>query len=143
MIDQSKAALLEVLPSDDEITTTLKRFDPRKSPGYDSFNVSILLKNWEMIADEVIGFVKSFFRCGKFPTSINTWVTLIPTWEATCNIDDFRLVSMVGYLYKIISKVFVRRLRSITGDVIFESQIGFVHDRNISDGLITTYEAIN
>lgn len=48
-------------------------------------------------------------------------VNLIPKSEVTCNIDDFRPLNMVGCLYKIISKVVVRRLRTVMGDIISES----------------------
>lgn len=67
-------------------------------------------------------------------------------WEilnTACNIDDSRPVSMVGWLYKIISKILARRLRLVMGDEVSESQTDFVHGKNISDGLITTNEAIH
>lgn len=52
---------------------------------------------------EILAFVKSLFRTASFPTSINTtWVTLIPKCEVPIKIDDFRLVSMIDCLYKII-----------------------------------------
>lgn len=91
----------------------------------------------------MISFVNGFLRCGKFPTSINTtWVTLISKCEAACDIDDFRPLTMVGCLYKVIYKVLTRRLRTVLWDVISESQTCFVHGRNINDGLIIANETI-
>lgn len=58
-------------------------------------------------------------------------------------IENFRPVSMVGCLYKIIAKVMARRLKSVMSWVVSESQSGFIEGRCISDCLITTSFAIS
>lgn len=42
---------------------------------------------------------------------------------------EFRPISLVGYFYKLISKVLVRRLSKVLGKVIGESQNAFVEGR--------------
>lgn len=72
-----------------------------------------------MIGVEVLKFVKNISLSWKFPNSINkTWVTLIPKSKSAKSVEDYRPVSMVGCLYKIISKVMSRRLRAVIGDII-------------------------
>lgn len=68
---------------------------------------------------------------------------MIPKLEGALSIDEFMPVSMVGCLYKIMSKVLVRHLRSVLGHVISETQYSFVESRSISDSLITANSAIS
>lgn len=70
-------------------------------------------------------------------------MTLIPKVENLSSIEDLRPVSMVGNLYKVILKTLVRRLRSVLGDVISDNQSGFIHNRSILDGFLTTSETIH
>lgn len=80
----------------------IKSCDPRKSPGYDGYNLKFILRMWNIVGNNILNFVTSFFQGGSTPTSINTtWVVLIPKVENADSIEDFRPVSMVGYLYKI------------------------------------------
>lgn len=63
-------------------------------------------------------------------------VTLIPKIEAPSSIDEFRPVSIVGCLYKIIHMILARRLRFVISDIIIEIQSGFIDGKNILNGLI-------
>lgn len=68
---------------------------------------------------------------------------MIPKVEGVVSIDEFRPVSMVGSFYKVIVKVLARRLRSMLGSVISNTQSGFIEGRNITDNLITVNSAIS
>lgn len=96
--------------------------DPTKTPRYDGYNLRFNLDMWDVIGNEVISFVKSFFETGCFPKSINTtWVTLIPKKESANAIENFRSVSMVGCFYKIISKILAGRIKPLMNSIISEN----------------------
>jgi len=64
-------------------------------------------------------------------SSLNaTFIGLIPKKANAENIRDFRLISVVGCIYKLLSKVFARRLRSIIGNLILQNQNAFVGGRH-------------
>ncbi|XP_057529705.1 uncharacterized protein LOC130808238 [Amaranthus tricolor] len=65
-----------------------------------------------------------------------TWVTLIPKSENPMTIEDYRPISMVGALYKIITKILSLRLREVIAPLIDESQSAFVMNRQILDGVL-------
>lgn len=144
MLDPAILETLEACPTFDEIWSAIRSFDLGKSPGYAGFNMRFVMEFWGVIGDDVMTFVMKFFQSVGFPASINTtWITLISKYDSATSTDDFRLVSMVGFLYKIISKIIVRRLSSVMGALISESQSGFMKDRNITDGIITANEALS
>jgi hypothetical protein len=58
-------------------------------------------------------------------------------------LNDFRPISLVGSLYKILAKVLANRLRLVVGNVISETQTTFVKDRQILDGILIANEVVD
>jgi len=76
--------------------------------------------------------IVEFHRNGKLVRGINTtFIALIPKVENPQKLNDFRLISLVGTMYKILAKVLANRLRLVVGKVISETQTTFVKDRHI------------
>ncbi|GJX51860.1 RNA-directed DNA polymerase, eukaryota, reverse transcriptase zinc-binding domain protein [Tanacetum coccineum] len=49
-------------------------------------------------------------------------------------VKDFRPISLIGSLYKIIAKILTNRLVGVLGDIVNEVQYAFIADRQILDG---------
>ncbi|GAU41596.1 hypothetical protein TSUD_196650 [Trifolium subterraneum] len=82
-----------------------------------------------------------FHRNGRLSKGINaTFIALIPKVESPQRLNDFRPISLVGSLYKILAKVLANRLRLVMGSVISESHTAFVRDRQILDGILIANE---
>jgi hypothetical protein len=57
---------------------------------------------------------KEFHTNGKFEKSLNaTFISLIPKKAGAVEIKDFRPISLVGGVYKIISQVLANRLKTM------------------------------
>ena len=129
-ISPEKAVELERMPSKEEIGAALKSCDSSKAPGYDGFNFNFLKKLWEQFEEEICIFISGFFASGNLPPDINqTWVALIPKIDNAVEVKDFRPISMVGCLYKLIAKILAGRLKLVMGNIVGESQSNFISDR--------------
>ena len=118
-LSKIEADSLEILPSPEEIKEAVWSCDPSKAPGPDGFNMNFIRKSWEVIGDEFQHMVIEFFETGQLLRKLNmTWVALIPKFEGAQEIKDFRPISMVGSIYKVISKILVRRLRNVLNGLV-------------------------
>nr|GFB93328.1 RNA-directed DNA polymerase, eukaryota [Tanacetum cinerariifolium] len=69
----------------------------------------------------------------------SSFITLIPKVPNANMVKDFRPISLIGSLYKIIAKVLTNRLVTVLDDIVDEIQSAFVTDRQILDGAIPIY----
>lgn len=73
----------------------------------------------------------------------NTFISLIPKIDSPQRLNDFRPISLVGSIYKILSKVLANRLKTVLGKVISDSQTAFVQNRQILDGILIANEVVD
>ena len=118
--------------------------EPSKAPGYDGFNIKCIKHVWPIIGEEFSKCILAFFETEQLPKAMNmTWVTLIPKKEGAVDILDYRPISMVGSIYKVIEKILSRRLRGVVPDLVGETQTALVSGRRILDGALIANETVN
>ena len=85
-----------------------------KAPGPDGFTIAFFHKCWSVVEKDVMDFFEYFHRHSVFERSMNaSFLTLIPKKGNAVNIKDFRPMSLVGSVYKLLFKVLANRLRAI------------------------------
>ena len=58
-------------------------------------------------------------------------------------LKDFRPVSLVGSLYKLLAKVLANRLKLAVGEVVSEYKHAFIQNRQILDAALIANEAVD
>ena len=71
-----------------------------------------------------------------------TYICLIPTKANSSKVKDFRPISLVTRLYKIISKVLSLCLKGVLEDTIAKTQDAFVAGRQILDIVLVANEIV-
>ncbi|GKC04918.1 RNA-directed DNA polymerase, eukaryota [Tanacetum coccineum] len=96
------------------------------------------------MGQDIVAAVTEFFSTCKFPPACNsTFTALIPKIHDVKIIKDFRLISLIVNIYKIIAKILANRLSLVILDLINEVQIAFVPNRQILDGPFILNELIS
>nr|GEV22363.1 RNA-directed DNA polymerase, eukaryota [Tanacetum cinerariifolium] len=106
-----------------------------KSPGPDGFSFEFYRKYWKTIDDDVFQAVRDFFVNGHFPRGCNSsFIALILKIQDAKFVKDFRPISIIGSVYKIIAKFLANRLCVVLPYLISDVQSAFVANRQILDG---------
>ena len=143
-IDVEEAARLEEVFTEEEVFSALSDLNGDKAPGPDCFSLSFWQFSWDFVKEEVMGFLKEFHEHGRFVKSLNsTFLVLIPKKADAEDLRDFRPISLVGGLYKLLAKVLANRLKKVVGKVVSSAQNAFVEGRQILDAALTANEAID
>ena len=71
-----------------------------------------------------------------------TFIVLIPKKGGAKDLRDFKPISLVGSLYKLLANVLADRLKRVVGKVVFEIQNAFVEGRLIIDASPVATEII-
>ena len=101
-----------------------------KCPGPDGINFGFIKDFWDMLKDDVMRFLVEFHRNGRLAKGINsTFIALNPKVDSPQRLNDYRPISLLGSMYKIMSKLFSNRLRSVIGFVVSDSQSAFIKGR--------------
>ena len=71
------------------------------------------------------------------------FVALIPKINSPLELKDFRPISLLGCLYKLLSKVLVKRLTKVMDSIISSSQSAFIKRRNLIDGVLVVNKLVD
>jgi len=128
----------------DEVRRAVWDCENYKSPGPDGINFGFIKEFWDTLKDDVMRFLGEFHRNGKLARGINsTFIALIPKIDNPQCLHDFRPISLVSSLYKILAKVLANRLCGVIGSVISDSQSAFIKGRQILDGILVANEIVD
>ncbi|KHM99057.1 Transposon TX1 putative 149 kDa protein, partial [Glycine soja] len=107
-INQRQRDILSAPFSDQEIKEAVWSCGGEKCPGPDGFNFNFLKEFWEVVKADFSRFVNEFHVHGCFPRGSNaSFLALIPKIHHPQSFDDYRPISLIGCMYKVIAKNFL------------------------------------
>ena len=130
--------------TEEEIRAAVWDCGREKSPGPDGFNIEFIKACWQVVKKDITEAIQEFSQRNHIPRGCNSaFISLIPKKLDASDLSDFRPISLVGIIFKILSKTMASRLKKILHYVINPIQSAFVQDRQILDGPMIINETID
>ncbi|KAJ9701691.1 hypothetical protein PVL29_006878 [Vitis rotundifolia] len=143
-LNHNEAEALELPFTEEEIHLALMEMNGNKAPGPDGFTMAFWQFYWDFVKEEVLELFKEFYDQNSFAKSFNTtFLVLIPKKGGAEDLGDFRPISLLGGLYKLLAKVLANRLKLVIGKVVSADQNAFVKGRQILDASLIANEVVD
>ncbi|KAK3206440.1 hypothetical protein Dsin_020486 [Dipteronia sinensis] len=129
-LSEGEREALELPFSAEEVWVALSSCDGNKAPGPDGFNMNFIKANWGVIQQDFMNFINEFYNDGSIVKDLNnSFIVLIPKIGNPTSMRDFRPISLIRSMYKVLAKVLANRMKKVKSSVIGVSQMAFVKNR--------------
>ncbi|KAJ0788215.1 putative RNA-directed DNA polymerase [Helianthus annuus] len=143
-LSSAEASLLVEGFSKEEIKNAVSECGSDRAPGPDGFNFKFIKHFWDIFEDDFFKVLNEFYVSGTISRGCaSAFITLIPKVNDPVSLNEFRPISLVSAINKVISKVLANRLKKVLGSVISVNQSAFLKGKFILDGPLIINEVIN
>ena len=128
----------------EELEGVVFNMKKENAQGPDGFPIEFFQEFWDIIKFDLLAVVHESQHNKQMLRALNaTFLALIPKQEGADRLSQFQPISLCNFIYKIISKLMVDRLKKGLVDLISEEQSGFVVGSKILDGIFIATEVIH
>ncbi|MFS7889004.1 putative RNA-directed DNA polymerase [Helianthus anomalus] len=142
-INDQDGISLTAMFSKQEIKEAVFDCGSNKAPGPDGFNFRFVKRFWNLLEEDFYRIMVEFHDTGIINSGCSSaFITLIPKVKSPMGLKDYRPITLIGVISKVISKILANRLKKVLGKLISDSQSAFLADRYILDGPLVVNEVL-
>jgi len=116
----------------------------KQNPGSYGFNFNFIKSCREVVKVDILRELNEFHANRRLPKGTNSsFLALIPKRLDPQDLGEYRPISLIGCLYKIIAKLLARRINRVMNIIVDCRQTNFLGERNILDGALSADEVVH
>lgn len=128
----------------EEVERVVSQLANNKSSGPDGLPNEFIKLHWNELKEEIMGILDCFHRHDLDLRLYNEAnIVMVPKNDAPATMAEFRPISVINLIHKLISKVLSNRLRPFLPSLISPNQTVFIQGRQISDNFVATRELLH
>jgi hypothetical protein len=119
--------------TEDEVKGVIAQMPRDKAPGPDGFTGHFFKRCWDIIKIDVMKVIHLFgdLHAENFHWLNSANIALLPKKEGAEEVSDFRPISLIHAIAKIISKMLATRLGPLMNELVSNAQRAFIKKRSI------------
>jgi hypothetical protein len=126
-----------------DILDTIKALPKGKAPGHDGIPMEFFHEYADEVAPTLLSAFTAMLNVEATSVSINKgMIALIPKTGDRARLNNWRPITLLGSIYKILAKALAGRLQPALTHIIRPNQTGFVEGRSILDNIFMAQEAL-
>lgn len=126
-----------------ELKYASKDISPNRAGGHDAIPPELLSEMWDSMGADLTTVIEEVLRKGGLEDSFKRKVTtLIPKGGSMVFIRNYRPISMLTRIYKLIAKTLAIRVQEFLRAIIIPTRTWFVKEHCILDNLFLAYDSI-
>ena len=126
-----------------ELDLSIKNANLRSASGVDGFSNIMIKKCWHLLRLPLLNYAQTCFDKGELtPNFRGATIRLIPKKSDASSLKNWRPISLLSNMYKIISRALNERLNKVVNRICSRAQKGFNKHRYTQEVLINVWESI-
>ncbi|XP_026400218.1 uncharacterized protein LOC113296095 [Papaver somniferum] len=144
VINDDDNALLDCIPSGEEIKNAVFELNQDGSPGPDGFTGIFYRFAWDIIQEDLVEALRYCWKFQVIPPGVNSnFLVLLPKIKGAKRADQFRPIGLSNFFFKILTKIITVRMSTLLHKLVSPQQCAFVKGRNIHEQVLLASELVN
>jgi len=127
-----------------ELDIAVNKLNCKSAAGIDGLSSKFIKKTWYLFRVPLLKYSHCCFEKGRISDNFRSaCIKLIPKKSDASSIADWRPISLLSNLYKVLSRALQLRLKKTTDIIFSRAQKGFTSSRYLQEVLINVLESIS
>jgi hypothetical protein len=135
---------LDIPFTEKEVIDIIKEIPAEKAPGPDGYIGLFYKKCWDIIKTDLLEAIMGFYnhKTSKMHLFNEASIVLLPKKQIPMAISDYRPISLINSLTKVITKILATRLAPRMNELVSHAQNAFIKRRCIHDNFLYVQRVI-